>query len=83
MEAQKTLDKLLSLRKKKHIESGVLATVCAGLDLKEEALDWLNKGYQEQSFWMVYLKIDANFWFRDIYSDERYQSLMKKAGFDE
>ncbi len=35
-----------------------MATVYAGLGQKEEAMDWLEKAYQDRSNGLVFIKVD-------------------------
>ena len=69
----------LDLRSKGEYSSPItLAYVYAALDEKDEAIDWLEKGYQERAFSMQYLKVDPQ-WDK-IRDDPRFRELIKKVG---
>ncbi len=55
-----------------------LATIYAGLGEREEAFRLLEKGYQERSVGMLYLRVDP---FREtVHSDPRYADLLRRIG---
>jgi serine/threonine protein kinase/Tfp pilus assembly protein PilF len=55
-----------------------LATIYAGLGEREEAFRLLEKGYQERSVGMLYLRVDP-FW-ENVRSDPRYVDLLRRVG---
>ena len=55
-----------------------LATIYAGLGEREEAFRLLEKGYQERSVGMLYLRVDP-FW-ENVRSDPRYGDLLRRIG---
>ena len=55
-----------------------VAIIYAGLGRKDETLAWLERGYQEHSAWMVWLKVDPRFDF--VRSDARFQNLLRRLG---
>jgi TolB-like protein/Tfp pilus assembly protein PilF len=58
-----------------------LAYICAGLGAKDEAIEWLNAGYEERSPGMVWLKIEP---FLDpLRDDPRFQDLLRRMNFPE
>ena len=54
------------------------AVIYAGLADTNRTLAWLEKGYQERSTWMVWLKVDPR--FDSMRSDPRFQSLLRRLG---
>lgn len=78
-EAEKILEDLLTLSKKRYVSSAYMAIIYTGLGNKDKAFFWFNKAYNERSEWIVYLKVEhiADF-LRD---DPRFKSLMKKVGY--
>jgi TolB-like protein/DNA-binding winged helix-turn-helix (wHTH) protein/Tfp pilus assembly protein PilF len=62
-----------------YVPSFHVAIIYAGLGRKDETLAWLEKGYQERSAWMVWLKVDPRFDF--VRSDARFQNLLRQLGF--
>jgi TolB-like protein/DNA-binding winged helix-turn-helix (wHTH) protein/Tfp pilus assembly protein PilF len=61
-----------------YVPSFHVALIHAGLGRKEETLAWLERGYQERSAWMVWLKVDPRFDF--VRSDARFQNLLRRVG---
>jgi len=55
-----------------------LATIYAGLGEREETFRLLEKGYQERSVGMLYLRVDP-FW-ENVRSDPRYVDLLRRVG---
>jgi TolB-like protein/Tfp pilus assembly protein PilF len=72
------LKELKGLRKKRYIPAIYFAAIYAGLLEKDQAFAWLEKGFQERSDGMTYLKIERL--FDSLHSDPRYQDLMKRVG---
>lgn len=55
-----------------------IAEIYAGLQQKEEALNWLGKAYAERSAWMAYIKVEPEL---DVLRDEpRFQELLRRVG---
>lgn len=78
-EALRAIAELKELSKQqRYVSPFYIATVYAGLDDREEAFVWLEKAFEDRSFWIVTLKTNPHFdKFRD---DPRFQSLLEKAG---
>jgi TolB-like protein/DNA-binding winged helix-turn-helix (wHTH) protein/Flp pilus assembly protein TadD len=62
-----------------YVPSFHVAIMYAGLGRKDETIAWLERGYQERSAWMVWLKVDPRFDF--VRSDARFQNLLLRLGF--
>ena len=56
-----------------------IATAYAGLGDREQTLSWLEKGYEEHSPGMVFLRTDPL--MDSMLSDPRYIDLMRRVGF--
>jgi TolB-like protein/DNA-binding winged helix-turn-helix (wHTH) protein/Tfp pilus assembly protein PilF len=56
-----------------------LAYTYAGLGEKEKALQWLERGYQQRSRLMIYLKIMKE--LDPLRADPRFQALMRRMNF--
>ena len=78
-EAQDILARLLALSKQVPVASGYIALVYIGLGNREQALNWLEKAYDQHSTLMQWLKTDPR--FDSIRSEPRFQELMRKVGF--
>jgi hypothetical protein len=77
-EAKKELDRLKNLRKTEYIPAVSLAYICAGLREKDEAMFWLEKGFEEHAFQMQLLQVDPR--LDSIRDDPRFKELLKKVG---
>jgi tetratricopeptide (TPR) repeat protein len=55
-----------------------IAIIYAGLGQKDQAVLWLEKGCQERSAWMVWLKVDPR--LDVLRSDPRFQGLLRRVG---
>jgi serine/threonine-protein kinase len=58
------------------------AYIHAGLDEVDEALAWLEKGYEERTHWLIWLQTDPYFQ-GNLASDPRFQELLRRIGFPE
>jgi len=70
------LDKLLKLYKERWIPPYHLAIVYAGLGEKQNALDWLERAFDQRDPKMAFLKV-ASCW-NDIRTEPRFIGLMKR-----
>jgi len=57
-----------------------IAGVYFSLGENEEGWKWLEKAYDERSFFLIWLKVDPL--YDNIRSDPRFQAMLKKIGFD-
>ena len=77
----KNNEALSIIRKSDYIDASDPAMLYALLKMPEEAIDWLEKAYQERSVMMVSLK---NFWAWDnLRSDARFQEIFDRMKFPE
>ena len=78
--ARKMVADLKGLRSGQQYVSGVaIASIYAALGEKDEALAWLEKGYEERGFQMQYLKVDPR--WDNLRSDTRFANLIRRIGF--
>jgi TolB-like protein/predicted Zn-dependent protease len=82
-EALRQLEALDELAAKGRYVSPVnRSCVHIGLDDKDQAMAWLEKGYERRAgFWMVFLK--AYFIFDPLRDDPRFQDLLRRMNFPE
>jgi serine/threonine-protein kinase len=73
-EALKRLDELTALSQRKDV-AYYKAMIYAGLGQKEQALEWLEKAYDERSNLLVYLKVEPI--FDSLRSDPRFAKVLK------
>ena len=79
--AQRMIDELKQLSTRRYVPAYHIALIQAGLGEADEALNWLDKAYQERSDLLVYLKVEPR--LDRIRSDPRFAALMKRVGFTE
>ena len=76
-EAQKAVQAMLDLRKRRFISEYDFAVAHSGWD-KEGTLRWLEKAYQGRTGLLVYAKVDSV--WDDLHSDPRFQELVRRIG---
>ncbi|HKC62487.1 MAG TPA: protein kinase [Pyrinomonadaceae bacterium] len=76
--ALKALDELREMSKQRYISPYSFAVIYAGLDDKEQAFAWLNKAYQDRSFFLIWLKVEPQ--FDSLRDDPRFQGLLRSIG---
>ena len=80
-EANKILDELLELNKRRYVTPAALVNVYIGLDNKDQAFAWLEKAFEERSNYLAYLKV---FPILDpLRSDPRFVKLVQRVGLPE
>lgn len=77
--AQAQLNNLLETSKQKYVSAYHIAAIYAGLKDKDQALNWLNKAFQDRADWMVNLKVDPR--FESLRSDPRFGDLLRQMKF--
>jgi serine/threonine-protein kinase len=77
--AHKRLAELLAKKKRPHVASTDLARVYAALGEKAQALDWLEKAYEESDDGLPLLKVLPE--LSCLHGEPRYQALVKKLNF--
>ena len=78
-EARKLLADLKEQSKRRYVASYWIAMIYVGLDEKDEAFAWLEKAYQERSFWLLWIKMEPM--VDSLRSDARFTDLMRRVGF--
>jgi TolB-like protein/tetratricopeptide (TPR) repeat protein len=59
----------------RYLASPMIARIHLGLGEIDEAFEWLRKGIEERSYWIVFLKMDPV--YDEIRSDPRFQDLLR------
>jgi len=77
-EAQKIIKELMRQSTKRYVAPYFIATIHAGLEEKEQAFQWLEKGYEERSFYLRWLKVDPA--LDSLRSDPRFADLLQRVG---
>jgi len=74
--AQAIFDELLQLSEKRHVPPYHIAVVCQGLDDSGEALNWLERGFEQRDPRMVFVKVDPK--WKTLCDDLAYVSLLRR-----
>jgi len=77
-EANKILDELLELNRRRYVPTAAMANVYVGLGNKDQAFFWLEKAYQERSYYMAYLKVLP--FLDSLRGDPRFDDLLRRIG---
>jgi serine/threonine protein kinase/Tfp pilus assembly protein PilF len=78
-EAQKIISELKERSKREFVPSFSIATIYTGLGMKEEALQYLMKSYDEGSYYLIHLKVEPL--LDPLRSDPRFVSVLQRVGF--
>jgi serine/threonine-protein kinase len=77
-EAVKILAELKERSNQTYVQPVWIAVLHAALREKEEAFQWLQRGLEDRSGWLVYLRIDPV--FAPLRSDGRFAELLRRVG---
>lgn len=77
-DALKIIRELQERSQKEFVPSYSIATVYLGLGMKEEAIQYIQKSYDEGSFYMIHLKVDPM--LDSLRSDPRFTEVMRRVG---
>ena len=85
-EREKAVEQMNELKKQGvngYVDPVLMAMICSGLGEKDKAFDWFDRGFQSRASHMMELQTVAEreFWFKNISSDPRYATLLKKMKF--
>jgi tetratricopeptide (TPR) repeat protein len=69
---------LIARSGKERVAAGDIASVLTRLGDKEEAIEWLERGFRERDSWLVYLNVEPA--FEELCGDARFQDLLKRIG---
>ncbi len=77
-EARKILIDLLQHRESRRVSPTSIASIYANLGETENAMEWLEKAYEERSGYLPVINVD--FIFEPLKSEPRFQALLRKMG---
>ena len=77
--AQEALSELKEKAKQEYIPSYYMAIIHVGLGEMEHAFEWLEKAYEERSYWLTFLRVDPV--LDKLRSDPRYTDLLRRMKF--
>jgi TolB-like protein/Flp pilus assembly protein TadD len=75
--AKQVLGELKQLSRHRYVPAYDIAMIYLGLGDKKEAYEWLEKGFEERSAWMVYLNMDPR--LDELRSDARFIQLVHRV----
>jgi tetratricopeptide (TPR) repeat protein len=78
-EAQRVLDELLALSRRRYVPPRSLTTVYEGLGDSDKAFEWLEKCYQERANTMIWLNVEPL--DLPLRADPRFHDLLRRMGF--
>ncbi len=76
--ARQTLAELREISKQRYISPYLFAVVYTGLGDKEQTFAWLEKAFEDRSFWLIWLKVEPK--FDSLRDDPRFQNLLRRIG---
>ncbi len=79
-EAQKLLEELQELSKRRYVSACGIANIYAALGENDQAFAWLEKAYDDRDENVCWLKVDPM--FDSLRSDPRFGALLRKIGAD-
>jgi DNA-binding winged helix-turn-helix (wHTH) protein/TolB-like protein/Tfp pilus assembly protein PilF len=77
-EALKALEQLQAMRNHTYVSPAYVSLIYMALGDRDSEFDWLEKGYDDRSEWLLWLPIDPN--YDGQRSDPRYKELVRKVG---
>jgi len=77
-EALRILEDLTKLSRLKYVAPHFFAGIHIGLGEHDQALEYLEKSYEDHSHWLIYLHIDPS--MDDLRTDPRFQHLLTRIG---
>ncbi|MCY7348434.1 MAG: protein kinase [Pyrinomonadaceae bacterium] len=76
--ALKALDELREMSKSQYVSPYLFAVVYLGLGDKDQTFIWLEKAFQDRSFFLIWLKVEPL--FDPLRDDSRFQNLLRRIG---
>jgi len=77
-EALKIISELEARSKKEFVPSYTIATIYTGLGMKEQAIQYLIKSFDEGSYYMIHLKVEPI--LDPLRADPRFTDVMRRVG---
>ena len=78
-EARAEIEGLLKLSTERYVPPYSIALIYNGLDERDKALAWLERGYEQRDPKMVFLKVESK--WNNLRDDPRFQDLFRRVGF--
>ena len=80
-EARDVLDKLLKLSKERFVPPYHIALIYNGLGDRDQAFEWLERGFEQRDPKMTFLKVDPK--WNNVRDDPRFMDLMRRVGLSQ
>lgn len=80
VEAQAVLDGLMALSTERFVPPIHIALILSGLDERDKALDWLEKGFEQHDPKMAFLKVDPK--WNNLRNEERFAALIRRMNLN-
>ena len=80
-EARAILDEVLTLSKSRFVRPYHIASIYNLLGDKEQALAWLEKGYQIHDPGLTLLKLQSSTIWKSLQDDPRFKDILRRVGF--
>ena len=80
-DALRLVDELKELSKQRHVPPYSIAIIYSGLNDKDRAFEWLNKAYDERSFFITLIKVEHV--LDNLRPDLRFKELQKRVNLPE
>jgi eukaryotic-like serine/threonine-protein kinase len=77
-EARQILDDLTKLAQQKYVASHFFAGIHIGLGESDQAIEYLEKSYEEHSHWLIYLHLDPS--MDGLRDNPGFQDLLRRVG---
>ncbi len=74
------LDKLSKLSTGRYVPSYHIALIHNGLGEEDQALTWLERGFEQRDAKMVFLKVEPK--WNNLRSEPRFVDLMRRMNFE-
>ncbi|MBI3666757.1 MAG: hypothetical protein HY236_11145 [Acidobacteria bacterium] len=68
--------KLKDLSKSRYVAPYDVAVVYIGLGDKDQAMEWLEKAYEDHSAWLLWVKVDPR--FDSLRGEPRHRDLLRR-----
>jgi TolB-like protein/Tfp pilus assembly protein PilF len=79
-EALAILEQLNELSRRRYFSHYRVASICAALGRADQAFEWLEQAYDKRDARLIWLEVDPV--LDGLRSDDRYQDLVRRVGFD-
>ena len=77
-EAQKIIERLKQQARQRYVPPYIIARIYIGLGEKEQAIEWLEKSYEDREDSLIWLNSDPG--LDGLRSEPRFQDLVRRLG---